>query len=195
MQFDAVESGSLGVCGAAAIVIDNAGDLVRFQCPRRDKRLRALRGHDCSRWLQCRRRHRCRAVWLQRWVRDAAHVPQLEKDAAAGIVDRLGHALPARDLFLRKDAGRARIALALLGNLRAFGHDEARVGALHIIRHRDRVWHLAGAGAVARHRRHHQAVRQLRRTELVRGEYVDVLGGLFGVLGHGAVRNAMRSEK
>src|SRR5580692_8044119 len=52
-------------------------------------------------------------------MRDAAHVPELEKDAASGSMDRVGYPPPASNLFRTVNTWRARITPALLRNLRA----------------------------------------------------------------------------
>ena len=66
-------------------------------------------------------------------MRDPAHVPELKKDAATGMVDSLGDPLPTGDLFVGVDAGRVGTSRALLGNRRGFGDYQARCRPLSII--------------------------------------------------------------
>jgi hypothetical protein len=71
--------------------------------------------------------------WLEARVRDPAHVPELKKNAATGVVHGLGNPLPAGDLFVGVDAGRIGTARALLGNRGGFGDYQARRRPLSII--------------------------------------------------------------
>jgi hypothetical protein len=66
-------------------------------------------------------------------MRDPAHVPELKKDAATGLVHRLGDPLPTGDLFVGVDAGRVGTARALLRNRGGFGDYQARRRPLSII--------------------------------------------------------------
>ncbi len=59
-------------------------------------------------------------------VGDAAHVPQLQEDAAAGGVHGVGDVLPASHLFFRPDARGVGIAHALRAHGRGFAQDQAR---------------------------------------------------------------------
>src|SRR4051794_22294217 len=61
------------------------------------------------------------AAGLPALMRDAADMPELQDDAAAGLVDSVGDALPALNLGLVMDAGGEGVALGLgrdLGRLR-----------------------------------------------------------------------------
>ena len=77
-------------------------------------------------------------------MRDAPDMPELEHHAAAGDMDRAGHALPAFDLLGAVDAGRRDIALAFRSDLRRFRDDEACACALGVIERVERVRHVAG---------------------------------------------------
>ena len=113
------------------------------------------------------RRDRLAAARLQRGVRDAADMPELDEDASAALMHAVGDLAPALDLLLRIDAGRVLVALALLRDLARLGDQKAGGGALAVIVDRERARHHAGRHrAVARQRRHHQAVRQRDRAEL-----------------------------
>ena len=95
----------------------------------------------------------------------ATHVPELEKNPSAGIMHRIGHALPARDLFRGIDAGRIGTARALLGNRRGFADDQSRCCALRIIlRHQGRG-HPARPRAHSRERSHDDAVWRFNRAQ------------------------------
>src|SRR5690606_8248472 len=78
-------------------------------------------------------RDRRAAIRLQRGVRDAPDMPELEIDMAAALMDAIGDLAPACDLFLRVDARRVLIALALLRHLACFGDQQAGGGALAVI--------------------------------------------------------------
>src|SRR5207302_6948962 len=74
----------------------------------------------------CRRRDRRSVVGLQRGVRNAPDMPDLNVDAAAARVHAIRYLAPARDLLLRVDAGRVLITLTLLRDLARLGHQQAR---------------------------------------------------------------------
>src|SRR5665213_743025 len=92
-------------------------------------------------------------------------MPELDEDPSAALVDAVRHPAPAGDLLLRVDAGGVLITLALLRNLARLGNQEARGGALAVIFHGERARHLAGDRAVARQRRHHEAVGERERAD------------------------------
>jgi hypothetical protein len=70
---------------------------------------------------------------LQIGVGDAADVPELQIDAPALVVRRLGGEAPAGDLLGRPDAWRADVALALGADVGGFRDDEAGGGALSVV--------------------------------------------------------------
>src|SRR5580692_9048147 len=83
----------------------------------------------------------------------------------AGAMHRVGDELPAGHLLGAVDARRARIGDALRRDLGGFADDQSGAGALRVIGGVEFSRHIAGPGAVARHRRHHHAVRQVERAE------------------------------
>ena len=85
-------------------------------------------------------------------------MPELHEDAAAPTMHGLGDEPPAGDLLGRMDAGRTRIALPLGRDLRALGDDQSGTGTLRVVFGVERLGHIAGAGPVAGHRRHDDAV-------------------------------------
>src|SRR5213079_679589 len=109
------------VRGAAFKTVDDAGDFLRFQ----RARLRNIGELPTDKGLALgtdrRRSDRRAAVRLQRGVRDAPDVPDLDEDAPAALVHALGDLAPARDLFVRVNAGRVLITLALLRDLACLG--------------------------------------------------------------------------
>src|SRR5437763_4886031 len=107
-------------------------------------------------------------------------MPDLDKDTPAALMHAVGDFSPARDLLFRIDAGRILIALALLRDLAGFGYQEPGRGALSVVFDRQRARHHAGRdGAVARQRRHHEAVRQRERAKLVGLEQFGRLAHVF----------------
>nr|GEU28208.1 urease accessory protein G [Tanacetum cinerariifolium] len=110
-----------------------------------------------SRW-----RHRQFAVQQAR-VRDAAHVPQLGKDHAAGPVHGSRDQFPAFHLLVGPQARRVGIAHALRRDRGRFAQDQAGAGALLVVPGHQGVRHAAAArGAGAREGRHDDAVFQGR---------------------------------
>jgi hypothetical protein len=105
-------------------------------------------------------------------VGDASAVPKLAKDAAPYVVDGVCHLPPTHDLGILPEAWTVDDALALLGNSGAFGHDQARRGALGVIlahdRRRDAIW----GRARPRHRRHPDAVGKRKAVKVHRREQV-----------------------
>src|SRR6185437_2530364 len=82
VHLDAVETCRLGVGGSLPVLLDNSRDFRRLQRARRDVRLHAFERPGLSGGRNRRRRNRQRAVGLQRWVRDAPDVPQLQINPA-----------------------------------------------------------------------------------------------------------------
>jgi hypothetical protein len=99
-------------------------------------------------------------------------MPKLQEDAAARAMDSVGHLPPALDLGVGVDARRPRIAHAFRRHLRRLGDDQPGGGALLIVLCVKRGRNIAGAGAVARHRRHDDPVREQERAELERRKEV-----------------------
>ena len=95
-----------------------------------------------------------------RGIGHAAHVPELQQDAAAGLVHRARHQLPAFDLLGRPDARRVRVADAHRRDAGRFGQHQAGAGALAIVFGHHGVRHAAGTGPGPRQRGQHHAVRQ-----------------------------------
>src|SRR6516165_7890562 len=99
-------------------------------------------------------------------MRDAANMPKLQKHPPTGRVHGVSDAFPAGDLLSAVDTGRAWIADPLWRDLCGFADDQSSAGTLGIIGGIERPRYIAAAGAIARHRRHHNAIGQLQRTEL-----------------------------
>src|SRR5665213_1185976 len=88
-------------------------------------------------------------------MRDAADMPELEEDFAAGLMHGRSDFSPAFDLSRVINSRRPRIALALLRNLGSFSDDERCRGALAIIFDVEIIRRIGAMGcAVARQRRH-----------------------------------------
>lgn len=173
VDLDAVEAGGERVLRALPVSLDHQRDLGGLQRPRRlvldhlAVRRHALElGGDRNR----RRRHRQRTVRLERGVRDAADVPELQEDQAALGVHRIDHLAPARDLGLAVDAGDAGIAEAGGDHRRGFRDQQAAFcRALRVIFrvHRPRR-QTRPRRPHPRQRRHHDTVLQLVGTDLER---------------------------
>src|SRR4029077_2731130 len=158
---------------STTIILNDTCDLIRLKRARHDKRLHARLGYCLAGRSECRRGDRGGALRLKRRMRDAAHVPELEKDAASRGMDRVGYAPPSGDLFWTMNTWRARITLALLRNLRAFRNDKPSTCTLRVVGCRKQTWHLARAGTVACHGSHDHAVWQDKRAKFERREDVN----------------------
>ena len=157
MDFDPIEPSRLGVGGGAAIILDDSGDLVRFERARRDVVLHPVLGERLSDRLDGRRRHR-RLSALQVRVRDAARMPQLQKHDAAPIMDSLHDRAPCLDLLVVPDARRQRIADRLGGDVGRLAYDDPRVSALRVIVGGEVRRDPVVVRTAARQRRHNDAV-------------------------------------
>jgi hypothetical protein len=89
-------------------------------------------------------------------VRNSTYVPELKECEAALAVDGADDLLPSGNVLIGMDARSPRISLALPGDLRGFGDDQAAAaGALAVIPGVQRMRRGAGfAGPHARERRH-----------------------------------------
>ena len=152
----------------------------------RGDRLEAVGGEGLAVRPDGRGRHRQFAAWLEGLVRDAPDMPELEHDAAAGDMDRAGHALPAFDLLGAVDARRRDIALALRRHLRRFRDDQPCARALRVIERVERGRHVAFGGAAPRQGRHGDAVGQRERPDIDGRE--QVRRGLGRAVLHGGLQ-------
>src|SRR5262245_53538057 len=112
MQFDAVETGRLGVFCAAHELRDDARNLVDLQRPRRDDLRLSARGEDFAVRRDRGRRDRQFAT-VKIGMRHAPDMPELRKDRPADAMNRVGDLLPSRDLLGRMNSGRTDITVAL----------------------------------------------------------------------------------
>ena len=165
MHLDAVEARGHRVLRPLRILRYDARDLGDVERAGRGDRLEAF----CRIGLPVRPngggRHRQRATRLEGLVRDAADMPELEDDAAAGDMDRARRASPPLNLLGAVDAGRRDIALTLGSHLRRFRDDEACARALRIIERVQLGRDVTGCGAAPCQRGHGDAVWQGKRSE------------------------------
>ncbi|MPM57377.1 hypothetical protein SDC9_104199 [bioreactor metagenome] len=176
MDFDAVKAGRLHrAAGRLHVVVDDAGQFFGLE------RARHGGGGEVARAI-CRvdeiglgvgldggRAHGCICAGLQIHVRNAAHMPELGDDLAAESMHRLGHFLPAIKLLCVIQPGHVGVALCLRVDGRAFGDQQPGACALRVVGGGDLSWHRIGR-AVARERRHGDAVVELQIAGLQGGE-------------------------
>jgi len=175
VQLDPVQTGLDGAAGGVDELRDDPRQLVGGQLARHLEGLHALRGEHLAGRRD--RRRRDGALAGDRGVADATGVHELHEDPAVLLVDRVGDQAPAGDLGVGVQAGGVRVALADGRRLGALGDDEAGAGALGVVLGVDRGRGGALAGAVAGHRRHDEAVLQLKLAQLVGRKKVDAHGG------------------
>ena len=138
MDLDAVEPGLHRVDGSLPKRLD---DSLHFVGPERARRfirhhlaVCRHRHHPAARNRHRRRCDRQRAAGLKRGMRDAADMPELEKDHAALGMNRIDDAPPTPDLLIGIDAGGRRIAASRHHDRRGLGDNQAaRRGALTVI--------------------------------------------------------------
>ena len=185
----AVEAGADRVARRVAEVAHDARDLLGLQ--------RARLGHvhepfGTEEGLRlrddCGRCHRRAATRLQARMRHAAHVPQLAVDAAAARMHGLGHLPPAIELLGAVEARHVGVALALMGDGRAFADDQPGAGALRVVLRHQRRGDGVGR-AVARERRHDDSVGQMQVPHLHGFEQV-----LHGMLVRGGAGGVPRGD-
>ncbi len=138
MDFDTVETGLK--CGARAgpVIFKDKTDIVDGQCAGLGgfrKRAGAVIIDDIGLGLGDNRGRgdRLSAMRLKRGVGNASHVPNLRDDLAAGDMHAIRDLFPALNRFLLVEARNIRVTLTLLGNRRAFGHDQPGCCALLVI--------------------------------------------------------------
>ena len=165
---------------ACAKAADDTWDFTRFQRPRCHEILHAGQRDRLPGRAQRRWRYRRRTVRLQVRMRNSSDMPELNGDPAAGRMHGIGHFLPAGDLLRRMDPRRARVAVALGADRRSLGQDQAGGRALAVILDDQVGRHIAGTGAVARQRRHDDAVGQFDGAEAQRGEEIGHAGSFRG---------------
>src|ERR1700738_2286888 len=127
MDFDAVETRLKRVRGAALETLDDPGNSPQRQRAGLGDIGEGSADKSLALGADRRRRDRRAVIGLQRGVRNAPDMPDLNVDAAAARVHAIRYLAPARDLFLRVDAGRVLITLTLLRDLAGLGPPQAGV--------------------------------------------------------------------
>src|SRR5690606_29155167 len=105
VDFHAVEARFLGILGALAVGLDDAGYLLGLQCARSLVTLHRPHQAHMPGGLDGAGRDRQLAVEVDR-VGDAPHMPELQHDLAALGMHGIGDLLPALHLLGGPDAGR-----------------------------------------------------------------------------------------
>jgi hypothetical protein len=169
VQLHAVESGRDGAPRGQAELLDDAGQFLVAQPARGLVGLLAVRRVD-----EPLNRPLAAADGLHTAVeagmRRSAGVPDLQHDAPAGGVHRVGHLAPAGHAGLVVDAGLAGEGTALTRHHGGLGDQQAGTGALRVVLGHQRVGDMAAPGARARQRRHDDAVGQGLAADLQRRE-------------------------
>lgn len=132
----------------------------QFERPRRDKialRPKQVTMTDCR---DCARGHRKFAAQVER-IGNPPHMPKLQQDAAAGIVDGARDELPAFDVLGGLDTGSVSVADAHRRNAVDSGKHQPRAGPLAIVFGHHSIRHTSGARASPRERGQHNTVWQV----------------------------------
>ena len=122
MNLHTVKASQLCVLCSLAEGLNDARDFGRLKCAWRhiiDSGTHQAHMASGSDRAGCNRQFSIKKAW----VRDAPHMPELCKDATAGMVHRLGHQLPRLDLLRQPDPRHICVANALRYNWYAFGDD------------------------------------------------------------------------
>lgn len=171
VQLDTIKAGNPGVAGCNRKAFHDRRDLFDVQFARHRKIDPTARQEEVAARRNRRRTDRCVAA-THVWMSDAAAVPDLAENMAAGRVDRICDLAPLGDLVLAVDTGTSDDSMALIGYLGAFGDDQAGGGALHVIVPHQIGRHTILAGACSRHRGHRDPVGERERSEIERAEQV-----------------------
>ena len=135
MNFDAIEAGVKCILRCHSKLFDDARDLVNCERPWRDEGCRPRIGHRLSLGRDCRRGHGEPSFRLQRRMRDASGVKQLQEEATPESMHRIDDRLPARHLIVGVNARCERVPHAIWRNRGGFGHDEGGARALRVVNH------------------------------------------------------------
>src|ERR1700732_1667441 len=117
MDLDAVEPGLKRVRRAASKTLDDAWDFLEREGARLEDIGEGAADEGLALGADRGRRDRCAVIGLQRGVRNAPDMPELNEDPAPAFVDAIGYLAPACDLFLGVNAGGVLITLTLLRDL------------------------------------------------------------------------------
>jgi hypothetical protein len=135
VQLDAIEAGLLRKASRFGILLHNQRNLIGLERARYfvwqplESRRKSL-----ARRPDGRSRHRKRAVRMMAGVRNPTHVPELKECETTLAVDGVDDLLPSSHVLFGMDARSPRISLALPGDLRGFGDDQAAAtGTLTVI--------------------------------------------------------------
>jgi len=160
MQLHAVKAGLLRIFRGILVIIKQSGDLADVERPRFD--IVALAGIGAhAAWCGGRRSgHRLFAV-EEIGMDDAAHVPELADDPAAGLMDLFDHRFPGLGLRIVPDTRGKRGAQSLLADPGRFRNDQAGPRALRIIFAHDRGGDMFHGRTAAGEGCHEHAVRGL----------------------------------
>jgi hypothetical protein len=170
---DAVEAGRFGVDRRLAETLDDAGDFVIGERARHGVGQLALRRVDRVVPDGERAGADRLGTAIERRMTGASAVPDLQEDAAALGVHRVGDQLPAGHAGRRVDARLAPEGGVALDRHRRRGDQQAGAGALGVVLGHQRVGEMLLAGAGAGQRRHEDAVRH--------GQHADLQFGKQGV--------------
>ncbi len=157
------ETGVDGVAGGGGEIGNGGADVVEGHLARHDGVLASVGGVDRLRERDRRRRDRHQTA--VGGVADPTAVLQLQEHPAALGPHRVGDAPPSGHMRLVVDRGDVGVGLPHGVRRGGLGDDQPCGGALRVVRGHDRLRDAVGAGAVARQRRHHQAVGQAQSAE------------------------------
>src|SRR5215467_9979538 len=125
VNFDSVEPCQKRILRALAIVLDNTGDLSRFECARHPVwYLFPICGEYGSSNRHSRWRDRQCAAGLKGRMRHTTYMPKLQNDLAALGVNLLNHFFPSGNMSSGMNARSGRIALASWRDLRSLRDDQ-----------------------------------------------------------------------
>ena len=162
MHFHPVELRLPGVSGRLLEIRDHAPDLVEPQAARHDEALGLRARSQAARNGAGRHRHFARQVFR---IRYPPGMPQLQDDAPTASVHGVRHRPPGLGLGGIPDARRIRMPDAQRRHRGGPGQDQARVGALRVVRAHAVVWHATLHRPPTRRRRHDDTVGQFDFTQ------------------------------
>src|SRR3981081_1436168 len=129
VKLDSIKASRERIFGSSPVLGNNTGNFIEFESARSHERLLGTNHANVSIGRNSARCDGKRPIKIYR-VPYTTDVPQLQDDSSSGVVDAVGHALPACDLFFRPDTRGIRIPDAHRRDRSRFGDNQTGTGGV-----------------------------------------------------------------